>query len=377
MAKVKFSRTEDTDITSIPITDGQLIYTKSGKCYLDYGEERIEIVTGGDTVPIGFIATFAEVDEYSTLMEDWILCDGRELSRSEYSALYSVIGTKYGAGDGVSTFNVPKIDGRNLVGLDLNDEDFNEVGKIGGSKTHTQTENEVARHRHIVNSSIGAGNPIVPYADGAGNPGGGNTNYTLKMTGVTNDTSPYLRTNYTGNGDPMDIMNPYIVVKFYIKAFRSASVTALVKNTRSRSETDVYSCAYIENYFGQNIIDGTPVPTGRRINTVPEYVLRDTVDLSLMTPTPNGNNKTYTIPSGLTHETLTREVQGYIKLKNLAGQENILGLNMCRFDGTTLTNTSAFAYYQMGTHSIIFETAGTDRNDYTLTYEIYYLQDVE
>ena len=42
MAKVKFSRTEETDITSIPITDGQLIYTKSGKCYLDYGTERIE-----------------------------------------------------------------------------------------------------------------------------------------------------------------------------------------------------------------------------------------------------------------------------------------------------------------------------------------------
>ena len=364
MAKVKFSRTEDTDIASIPITDGQLIYTKSGKCYLDYGDERIEIVTGGDTVPIGFIATFAEVDEYSTLMDDWILCDGRELSRSEYSALYSVIGTKYGAGDGVSTFNVPKIDGRNLVGLDLNDEDFNEVGKTGGNKTHTQTIDEMPKHSHSINAYYNM------------TPQGGS------YTGLGNiSTPPQLNsTSYmgsTGGGQPMNIMNPYIVVKFYIKAFRSASVTALVKNTRNRSETDVYSCAYIEDYFGQNITDGTPVPTGRRINTVPEYVLRDTVDLSLMTPTPNGSNKTYTIPTGLTHETLTREVQGYIKLKNLAGQENIIGLNMCRFDGTALGNTSSFAYYMMGTHSIIFETAGTDRNDYTLTYEIYYLQDVE
>lgn len=360
MAKVKFSRTEDTDITSIPITDGQLIYTKSGKCYLDYGDERVEIVTGGDTVPIGFIATFAEVDEHSTLMDDWILCDGRELSRSEYSALYSVIGTKYGAGDGVSTFNVPKIDGRNLVGLDLSDEDFNEVGKTGGSKTHTQTVEEMPSHGHK-----------VPFYT-SDNPGG----YQIAQQVAPTNTIERNTTN-TGGGQPMNIMNPYVVVKFYIKAFRSASVTALVKNTRNRSETDVYSCAYIEDYFGQNIVDGTPVPTGRRINTVPEYLLRNTVDLSLMTPTMTGNNKTYTIPTGLTHETLTREVQGYIKLKNLAGQENILGLNMCRFDGTTLTNTSAYAYYMMGTHSIIFETAGTDRNNYTLTYEIYYLQDVE
>ena len=366
MAKVKFSRTEDTDVANIPITDGQLIYTKTGRCYLDYGDERVEIVTGGDTVPIGFIATFAEVDEHSTLMDDWILCDGRELSRSEYSALYSVIGTKYGAGDGVSTFNVPKIDGRNLVGLDLGDEDFNEVGKTGGAKTHTQTVNEMPSHTHRVQNL----NPVDYTTSTQGYDQDGKA--AAKLTG-----SSFFATTSIGGGQPMDIMNPYIVVKFYIKAFRSASVTAQVKNTRNRSETDVYSCAYIENYFGQNIVDGTPVPTGRRINTVPEYVLRDTVDLSLMTPTPNGNNKTYTIPTGLTHETLTREVQGYIKLKNLAGQENIIGLNMCRLDGTALGDTSSYAYYMMGTHSIIFETAGTDRNNYTLTYEIYYLQDVE
>ena len=230
MAKVKFSRTEDTDITSIPITDGQLIYTKSGKCYLDYGDERVEIVTGGDTVPIGFIATFAEVDEHSTLMDDWILCDGRELSRSEYSALYSVIGTKYGAGDGVSTFNVPKIDGRNLVGLDLTDEDFNEVGKTGGSKTHTQTVDEMPSHGHKV--------PFYT-SDNAGG-------YQVAQQVAPTNTIERNTTN-TGGGQPMDIMNPYVVVKFYIKAFRSASVTALVKNTRSRSETDVYSCNYVNN----------------------------------------------------------------------------------------------------------------------------------
>ena len=227
MAKVKFSRTEETDVTSIPITDGQLIYTKSGKCYLDYGTERIEIVSGGDTIPIGAITSFADVDEESSIMSDWVLCDGRELSRTSYAELFNIIGTKYGEGDGVSTFNVPKVDGRDLVGLDLNDTDFNVVGKTGGSKTHTQTVAELARHRHqqtlggdITNTNQVAGPAVV---------------------GFDNNSN----TSYTGESKPMDIMNPYLVVKFYIKAFKSASSTAQVKNAETNSTEDVYSCNYV------------------------------------------------------------------------------------------------------------------------------------
>ena len=235
MAKVKFSRTEETDITSIPITDGQLIYTKSGKCYLDYGTERIEIVSGGDTIPIGFIASFGDTDEESSIMSDWVLCDGRELSRTSYAELFNIIGTKYGEGDGVSTFNVPKIDGRNLVGLDLNDTDFNEVGKTGGSKTHTQTVEELASHQHqqVIDSSY-----VVPAQGLSGNYA--QSNQSGRPTGYS-----AFKTGPTGNGKPMDIMNPYLVVKFYIKAFKSASSTAQVKNAETNSTEDVYSCNYV------------------------------------------------------------------------------------------------------------------------------------
>ena len=229
MAKVKFSRTEENDVSSIQIIDGQLIYTKTGKCYLDYGTERIEIVTGGDTLPVGVIATFAEVDEDNSLMSDWILCDGRELSRTTYSELFSVIGTKYGQGDGSTTFNVPKIDGRSLVGLDLKDEDFNEVGKTGGSKTHTQTVEELARHHHTM-------------AFYTGSNGGYQNAQQVAPTNAIN-----RNTDAVGEGQPMNIMNPYIVVKFYIKAFKSASSTAQVKNAETNSTEDVYSCNYINN----------------------------------------------------------------------------------------------------------------------------------
>jgi len=43
--------------------------------------------------------------------EGWMVCDGRELSRGQYSDLFTSIGTNYGAGDGSTTFNIPDLRG--------------------------------------------------------------------------------------------------------------------------------------------------------------------------------------------------------------------------------------------------------------------------
>lgn len=39
----------------------------------------------------------------------WLLCNGQAVSRTTYSALFAVIGTTFGAGDGSTTFNVPNL----------------------------------------------------------------------------------------------------------------------------------------------------------------------------------------------------------------------------------------------------------------------------
>jgi microcystin-dependent protein len=46
----------------------------------------------------------------------WMLCNGQSLLISQYVALYSLIGTKYG-GDGVKNFNLPDLRGRFPVGM--------------------------------------------------------------------------------------------------------------------------------------------------------------------------------------------------------------------------------------------------------------------
>ena len=45
----------------------------------------------------------------SSLPTGFLECAGAAVSRSTYSALFAIVGTTYGAGDGSSTFNLPNL----------------------------------------------------------------------------------------------------------------------------------------------------------------------------------------------------------------------------------------------------------------------------
>lgn len=47
----------------------------------------------------------------------WLLCDGSAISRTNYPALFAVLGTSCGAGDGTNTFNLPDCRGVFLRGV--------------------------------------------------------------------------------------------------------------------------------------------------------------------------------------------------------------------------------------------------------------------
>ena len=46
----------------------------------------------------------------------FLLCDGTAVSRTQYSALFDVVGTDYGTGDGSTTFNLPDMRGVAAIG---------------------------------------------------------------------------------------------------------------------------------------------------------------------------------------------------------------------------------------------------------------------
>ena len=56
-------------------------------------------------VPVGCVQAYAG----QTTPQGWLLCDGSAISRTQYSRLFGVIGTSYGAGDGTDTFNLPNL----------------------------------------------------------------------------------------------------------------------------------------------------------------------------------------------------------------------------------------------------------------------------
>lgn len=79
-------------------------------------DEQIAIINNIDTLgaPVGSIIAWPD----SSVPNHYLECDGREISRSDYSDLYGIIGTKYGVGDGSTTFEIPDFRGRFLRGWD-------------------------------------------------------------------------------------------------------------------------------------------------------------------------------------------------------------------------------------------------------------------
>jgi hypothetical protein len=62
--------------------------------------------------PTGMIAFFDLTD----IPDGWLLCDGSAVSRTTFAALFAEIGTRHGAGDGSTTFNLPDMNSRFLEG---------------------------------------------------------------------------------------------------------------------------------------------------------------------------------------------------------------------------------------------------------------------
>ncbi len=95
----------------------------------------------------------------------WLICDGRELSTDQYSALYQAIQNTYG-GQTPKTFKLPDFRGVFLRGLDLEkqldpqrqlgsyQEDTNQAHvheaqiTMGGLHEHKGTTDETGKHRH-------------------------------------------------------------------------------------------------------------------------------------------------------------------------------------------------------------------------------------
>ena len=67
-------------------------------------------------IPVGAIMAFHDVPA------GWLQCNGAAVSRTTYAALFAKIGTKYGSGNGSTTFNLPNLHHKFIEGTNTQSE---------------------------------------------------------------------------------------------------------------------------------------------------------------------------------------------------------------------------------------------------------------
>lgn len=112
----------------------------------------------------------------------------------------------FGVGNGSTTFNVPNILGRTIVGPDTGQVEFAAIGQTGGAKTHGLTIAELAVHDHQLqrnNTQAAAGSGGI---------------YQVQANTGSGLGGPAPATQGTGSGTPHNNLQPYIVLTPIIKA---------------------------------------------------------------------------------------------------------------------------------------------------------------
>ncbi len=182
---------------TLPEADGT-----SGQVMQTDGNGVLSFTTG---IPAGTVNPYAG----TTAPSDWLLCYGQAINRTTYSALFSVIGTTYGIGDGSTTFNLPDLRGRVVAGQDdMGGTSANRLtgqsggvngdtlGAAGGAEQHQLTIAQLARHAHAYNNTAAG---ATGYAAGpnTGSVPTGAANTTLNGgDGAHNNVQPTLILNY-------------------------------------------------------------------------------------------------------------------------------------------------------------------------------------
>ena len=138
----------------------------------------------------------------------WAFCNGQALAISEYSTLYSLIGTAYG-GNGTTTFNLPDLQGR----LPVHVGNGFVIGQQAGEENHTVTVREIPGHTHTV---AGMGQATTNAVAGNMYAGGGVKAYKAGPPSATMNAA--VVQNNPG-GQPHNNLMPFGVVSFIISLF--------------------------------------------------------------------------------------------------------------------------------------------------------------
>ncbi len=144
--------------------------------YVQYRDRPLHVFPAGT-----IITTVA-----TTAPSGWLFCNGQQVSRALYAKLFRAIGTKFGEGDGSSTFHLPDLRGRVIVGCD--DATYT-IGVTGGQETYQLEVDDLPSHTHTATTASSGSHTHTATTGSAGA-----HTHTHNATG-----SPYSLTTYSGS----------------------------------------------------------------------------------------------------------------------------------------------------------------------------------
>ena len=226
---------------------------------------------GVDPAIVGSIMQWA----CAGIPQSWLMADGSAVSRTTYAQLYNVLGgaaSPWGQGDGATTFNLPDLRGRALIGAGQGGGLTSRVlAQTGGAEMHTLSVAEMPNHAHGLNWQDNGHNHVLhdpthghgqsPHGHGVSDGGhshtaagwssinygtntpgyaffqavqantstananigiqGANANISAAGTGIWIDASTSgisASVQAAGGGAAFNLMNPWVAVNYIIKA---------------------------------------------------------------------------------------------------------------------------------------------------------------
>lgn len=220
--------------------DGRLYVSSSdGNIhYIDDGGTDTDLTTGGTALPVGCLVPWAG-DESGTIPAGYLLCAGQAVSRATFAALFAAIGTTYGPGDSMTTFNLPDMRAQVLMGTNNANlpggtngafSTRNRAASSIGAETHALSAAELAVHAHNVEHGHSFTQPTISasFVAGAGCDNntlvGGDSMSALCMpqptvgtTGGAVGAASITNTANAGSGTAHNNVQPSIVANWLIK----------------------------------------------------------------------------------------------------------------------------------------------------------------